>query len=185
MVPLSPDEQRRALEILDEHVFAEGLFDLPPETLALLKADLHFDWNYPWRYASDYNLGHRIAGLYEAALSTLLDSARLTRVLDNERRVGRGEAFTLPELFRHLEATAFDGTGERIGADRRALQRELVDHLVGLVLKPQPGTPAEASQLAAWSLESIGERIDRLLGGDASLFLVELGDVFTGFEKGL
>lgn len=168
VVPVPAEDQRRALKVLDERLFAEGLFSLPPETLALLKSDLAYDWNYPWRYGSDYNLGHRVAGLYEAALSTLLEPARLTRVLDNERRVGDGEAFTLPELFRHLEATAFDGTGERIGADRRALQRELVDHLVGLVLKPQPGTPAEASQLAAWSLESIGDRIDDLLGSDAS-----------------
>ncbi len=92
--------------VLDDHVFAEGLFALPPETLALLKADLHYDWNYPWRYASDYDLSSRIAGLYQAALSTLLEPARLARVLDNERRTASADRFTLPELFGHLEETA-------------------------------------------------------------------------------
>lgn len=165
IVPISAGEQRRALETLDRHLFAEGLFALPPETLALLKADLQYDWNYPWRFASDYDLGKRVEGLYEAALSTLLEPARLARVRDNERRVAAGQALTLPELFAHLEATAFAGGGVAVGADRRALQRRVVDRFAALALAPPAGTPPEAPQVAAWSLRSIARRLDKALAG--------------------
>jgi hypothetical protein len=163
VTPVDPGTQRRALEILDRLVFADGAFTLPPETLAALKADLHFDWNYPWRYASDYNVATRIAGLYQAALSTLLQPARMTRVLDNERRVPPGEdRFTLVELMGSLEESAFGGMEGSVAQDRRSLQRILVAQLVALAAKPDKGTPAEASQLAAATLWSIGGRLARL-----------------------
>jgi hypothetical protein len=163
ITPVAAAVQRRALDVLDRHVFADGAFAVAPETLALLKADLLYDWNYGWRYASDYHVGDRVAGLYDAALATLFEPARLARVLDNERRVGSGgDAFTLPELFDRLERTAF-ATPAATGADRRALQRALADRLVRLVLEPDRRTPREASQLAAASLRSIGKRIEDAL----------------------
>ncbi len=164
VTPVTPDIQRRALKVLDEQVFADGAFAFPPETLAALKADLLFDWNYPWRYASDYNVATRIAGLYDSAIGTLLQPARLARVLDNERRT-QGKPFTIPELFGHLEATAFGdlGPSAKLSQDRRSLQRLLVTHLTKLALTPEQGTPAEASQVAASTLRSINRRIGKAL----------------------
>lgn len=170
ITPVAPEAQRRALAVLDEQVFADGAYPFPPGTLAALKADLLEDWNYPWRYASDYDVSTRIAGLYEAALSTLFRPARLARVLDNERRA-TGDRFTLPELFGHLEATAFAQPKPSLSQDRRALQRLLVVHLSKLAATPEKGTPAEASQVAAATLRSIDRRI-----GDA---LKARGDDYT------
>ena len=166
ITPVDPDVQRRALKVLDEQIFADGAFALPPETLALLKADLLEDWNYDWRYASDYSLASRIAGLYDAALGTLFQPARLARVLDNERRTAKAP-LTLPELFTHLETTAF-GTlkpGAKLSQDRRTLQRILVTRFAKLSLTPEKGTPADASQVAASTLRSIDARIGRALPG--------------------
>lgn len=165
ITPVAASEQRRALEILDRQVFAPGAFALSPQAMSLLQSDLLYDWNYPWRYESDYDLGGRIAGLYESALGTLLEPARLNRVLDNERRVAPGaDRFTLPELFAHLERTAFsDLDAASLGVDRRALQRALVGRLSRLVLSPEHGTPAEASQVAAATLRSILRRLDAAL----------------------
>jgi len=167
ITPIPAADQRRALRILDEHLFAEGALEIPAEALALLKADLLFDWNYPWRYASDYNVGQRIAGLYDAALSTLFEPARLTRVMDNERRFGSGqEIFTLPDLFDHLQETVFSPSGN-LAAERRALQRLYLNRMIHMLLEPERGTPAEASQLAAASLRSIlGDLKKTLAGGD-------------------
>ncbi|MCZ6669789.1 MAG: zinc-dependent metalloprotease [Acidobacteria bacterium] len=170
ITPVEPATQRRALDILENQLFAEGAFTLPPEVLEALKADLQFDWNYPWRFASDYSVGTRIAGLYNAALSTLFEPGRLGRVLDNERRYRTKDRFTIPELFGRLEAIAFrklPTAGKRtvtdsdplISPDRRALQRLLVSHLARLALTPAAGTPAEASQVAAFTLRSIERRI--------------------------
>jgi len=169
VTPVDPAVQRRALEVLDEQLFADGAFALPPSTLALLKADLLEDWNYEWRYASDFTLANRIAGLYDAALGALLQPARLTRVLDNERRTPENPV-TLPELFGHLEATAFGNVkaGAKLTQDRRALQRLLVGHLQKLAVAPEKGTPAEASQVAAATLRSIDKRIGKTLAAASS-----------------
>jgi hypothetical protein len=169
VTPVDPAVQRRALTVLDEQLFADGAFALPPQTLALLKADFLEDWNYEWRYASDFTLANRIAGLYEAALGTLLQPARLTRVLDNERRTP-DNPLTLPELFGHLEATAFGDVkpGAHLSQDRRALQRLLVGHLQKLAVAPEKGAPAEAAQVAAATLRSIDRRIGKALAGASS-----------------
>jgi hypothetical protein len=169
VTPVDPAVQRRALEVLDEQIFADGAFALPPQTLALLKADLLEDWNYEWRYASDFTLANRIAGLYDSALGTLLQPARLTRVLDNERRTAV-KPLTLPELFGHLEATAFGGLkpGAELSQDRRTLQRLLVARLTKLAVAPEQGTPAEAAQVAAATLRSIDKRIAGALPGAPS-----------------
>jgi hypothetical protein len=169
ITPIPAARQRLALDLLDRHAFADGVFGLPPETLALMKADLLPDWNYPWRYASDYSVGSRIAGLYDTTLALLLEPARLSRILDNERRLEpHDDRFTLPELFERLEQTAFS-TLERPSADRRSLQRLLVGRLSGLLLEPPRGVPAEASQLSAASLRSIRRRIDTTLAAGQTL----------------
>jgi hypothetical protein len=163
ITPVASGVQRRALAVLDRQVFADGAFALAPETLAVLKADLLEDWNYPWRFDKDYNVGTRIAGLYDAAFTTLFQPARLARVLDNERRTPK-DPVTLPEIFSHLEATAFGGPAAPLSQDRRALQRLLVSHLSKLAVAPVKGTPAEASQVAAATLRDIGRRLARSSG---------------------
>jgi hypothetical protein len=161
ITPVDAAVQRRALDVLDRHVFADGAFALPPELMAQLKADLLFDWNYSWRFASDYDVGGRVAGLYDAALTTLFEPARLARILDNERRVpADADRFTLPELFERLLVSSFEPLDASLSADRRALQRTLVAHLEKLALDPPQRSPAEASQLAAASLREIRGRIE-------------------------
>jgi hypothetical protein len=161
ITPVSSEVQRRALSVLDRQIFADGAFALAPETLSVLKADLLEDWNYPWRFDKDYNVSTRIAGLYDAAFDALFQPARLARVLDNERRTPK-DPVTLPEIFSHLESTAFSGpAGASLSQDRRALQRLLVSHLAKLAVAPAKGTPAEASQVAAATLRDIGRRIAR------------------------
>lgn len=153
--PIEAGVQRRAIAALSEHVFAPGAFDLAPEMLSMLKADMQRDWNYPWRYETDYDVGSRIRGLFQSTWDTLLEPARLARVLDNERRVAEGEdRFTLPELFGTLDAIVF-GESTPLDAERRALQRMWVDELSRLAFEPRKGTPAEASQLARRSLRRV------------------------------
>lgn len=161
--PVTPAIQRKALQYMNHHVFRPGVFSLPPESLALLKADHLYDWNYPWRYASDYSIGSRIEGLYNAALGVMLQPNRLARVLDNERRTVDEPPFTLPELFGGLVAEAFGETPNRkgeISSDRRALQRQLVSHLLKLAVKPDKRTPVEASQVAALELRALARNLN-------------------------
>jgi hypothetical protein len=171
LVPVDPALQRRALAVLDTRVFDPGAFTVSPEFLSMLKSDLLPDWNYPYRFASDYSFESRVAFLYDSALATLLEPRRLARVLDNEQRVGKGVSpLTLPELFGHLQATAFAGlqragrsratdSAPAVPARRRSLQRLYVSRLATLVLSPAPETPADATQVARETLRQIRSRI--------------------------
>ena len=203
LVPLDPALQRRALEVLDRLVFAPSAFPATPELLSLLKSDLLFDWNYLYRFASDYSFDGRVAFLHDSALAALLEPRRLARVLDNEQRMARGiSPLTLPELFGHLESTALEGL-ERVGAvratasapaipiRRRALQRLFVNRLSGLVLSPPKGTPVEAAQVARETLRDIRSRVRRVTGSPQRMAALDgytrahLGDLDATITRAL
>jgi hypothetical protein len=174
VVPLDPALQRRALAVLDKNLFDPSAFHASPELLSLLKSDFLYDWNYPYRYYTDYSFESRVSFLYDSALNTLLEPRRLGRILDNQRRSPR-EPFplTLPELFGHLTSTAFAGIEKAglarataadpsISIRRRCLQRLTVSHLGDLVLNPGKGTPPEGTQVARVALADIRGKIRRV-----------------------
>ncbi len=181
LAPVDPALQRRALSVLDRLVFDPGAFVATPELLALLKSDLLPDWNFPYRYASDYSFDGRVAFLHDSALAALLEPRRLARVLDNERRAGKGASpLTLPELFGHLQSTAFAGlekagtakateASPSIPSRRRTLQRLYVARLSSLVLNPPKGTPGEATQVARETLRQIRGRVRAVTGSPQRL----------------
>ena len=174
VLPLDPGQQRRALTVLDRTLFDPAAFPASPQLLSLLKSDYLYDWNYPYRYYTDYSFDSRVSFLYDSALNTLLEPRRLGRVLDNQRRTPReASPLTLPELFGHLTSTAFGGLEKAgqsrgtaaepsISARRRALQRLTVAHLSELVLTPERGTPPEATQVARATLSDVRTRIRKV-----------------------
>ena len=176
VVPLDPALQRQALAVLDKTLFDPEAFQVSPEVLSLLKSDFMYDWNYPYRYYTDYSVESRVTYLYDSALEALLDPRRLGRVLDNQRRApGNASSLTLPELFGHLTSTAFTGldkagltrasaTRPALPGRRRALERLLVTRMGDMVLNPPRGTPAQASQVARATLADIRSRIRKVIG---------------------
>lgn len=170
--PIPAATQRAALDLIDKRLFSDAAFVVTPEFLNLLQADLEFDWNYPYRYGSDYIFESRIAYLYGTTLATILSPQRLARVKDNEARVAAGDAFTLPELFERLTTSAFRGLEKGnvsagktrpalVASKRRALQRIYVGLLSDIALSPEKGTPADASVLATAELRKVRERARR------------------------
>ena len=169
--PVPAATQRAALDLLDRRLFSDAAFSVGPELLNLLKPDLELDWNYSYRYASNYVFESRMAYLYSTTLGTLFDPDRIARVKDNESRVAAGEpVFMLPELFDRLTSTVFKGleqgnVGSKasrapgVSSRRRTLQRIYVGQLSDLVLKPATNMPADASMLAAAHLRRIRDRI--------------------------
>ncbi|HEU5181602.1 MAG TPA: zinc-dependent metalloprotease [Candidatus Polarisedimenticolia bacterium] len=181
VVPIEPAQQRRALAILDKQLFDTQAFPVSEQLLAQLKPDFQYDWNYPYRYYTDYSFDSRVAFLYDSALQSLLDSRRLARIVDNQRRQPHETApLTLPELFGHLTTTAFAGM-DKVGTARatvarpsvsprsRSLQRLTVSRLTDLLLEPRPGAPAEATQVARATLVEIRSRVRRITGNPQRL----------------
>jgi hypothetical protein len=171
--PLSAAKQRAALELIERRLFDDDAYVIGPEFLNQLKPDLLYDWNYPYRYGSDYLFETRLAYLYGTTLATILEPARLARVKDNEAHTGRGESrFTMPELFDRLTSGVFKGlesgnvsvSAKRpplAASKRRLLQRVYIGLLSDLALSPEKGTPADASVLATAELKAIRARVRR------------------------
>jgi hypothetical protein len=174
--PIPAETQRAALDLIERRLFADDAYVVKPEFLNQLKPDLLFDWNYPYRYGSDYLYETRLAYLYGTTLGTILEPARLARVMDNELHTAKGESrLTLPELFNRLSNGVFKGLEKGnvsasasrpplVASKRRMLQRIYVSLLTDLVLSPGRGTPADASVLAAAELKSIRARAKKATG---------------------
>jgi hypothetical protein len=181
VLPLDPALQRRALSVLDKTLFDPKAYQVSAEALSLLKSDHLFDWNYPYRYYTDYSFESRVAYLYDSALNTLLDPRRLARVVDNQRRAAAATSpLTVPELFTHLTATAFDSLGKAglakgtavnpsVGDRQRLLQRLLAGRLSNMMLSPSQGLPAEAGQASRMTLMDIRARIRKVTGNPQRL----------------
>lgn len=151
--------QRRALAVLIDRVFGPDAFPTPPALLNTLKADLQFDWNYPHRLGSNYDVHERLAFVYRTAIASLLTPPRLARILDNESRVETGDVFTAAELFTTLSRAAF-GSLEMSSRRERLLQLELLGAYTKLSLD-RGEAPAAARQLATRELDTLRQRIGR------------------------
>ncbi|MGC9528128.1 MAG: zinc-dependent metalloprotease [Limnospira sp.] len=170
--PIPASEQRRALRLLEQYVFAADAFNFSPELIGRLIPSRWSDWGNPDRYASlDYPIGDRILWLQTYVLRELLAPTRLSRLRDLELKTAPGNTLTLPELFEMLNNSIWTeiwrDDGVAIGGFRRPLQQVYLDILADMVLE-NTDVPEDAKTLAWFQLKQLGEAISHRLdkGGD-------------------
>ncbi len=154
LTPVSPDEQRTALNLIATGLFSADSFRFKPEFLRSMGIDyLNIGGaggaGPVVRFNPDFSLRSRVLGLQTAVLNHLLSDAVLARLLDSEIKVHKDQALTLNELVAALRGSIWSElkTGGPIPAPRRDLQREYVRHIVTFLTHPAPGTPADAVAL--------------------------------------
>src|SRR5206468_5486325 len=84
----------------------------------------------------------------------------MRRLLNTELKVkSPPDALTLPELYTGLTNTLWSEIlakpARSISTSRRAIQRDQLDQMVTMVIKPQPGTPEDARALARAELRRL------------------------------
>lgn len=138
--------------------------------------------------STEYPLREQVLGAQRAVLGRLLHPILLSRLANNEMRVATpAEALTIPELMGRLtksiwtEVFTNDAEAARLRATmapvapnvpapasfvkkpitmmRRALQREHLGMMVGMMLQPAPGTPEDARTLAWSELTALKSRL--------------------------
>jgi hypothetical protein len=155
LTPVSPDQQRTALNLIATGLFSADSFRFKPEFLRSMGIDyLNISdgggARTAVRYNPDFSLRSRVLGLQTAVLNQLLSDAVLLRLLDSEIKVHKADqALTLSELVAALHGSIWSElkTGGSIPAPRRDLQREYMRHIVTFLTHPAPGTPADAVAL--------------------------------------
>jgi hypothetical protein len=152
--PVAANVQRESLDLLARGVLASDSFVLSPalqrrmapnfdERVAALVAG-------DGPVATDYSLLTAVLEMQRAVLAALVNDAVAQRILDSEGKVARGESpLRLSELYERLTRAIWSelADGSDIPAQRRELQREHVNRLAGLMLRPGAMSRADARGL--------------------------------------
>ncbi len=178
ITPITPEEQRRALQFVIDNSFNDDAFGLTPDLLAKMTADKWLDEGFA-AFFTDVNWGvhDRILGVQAAALTQLLNPTTLKRVYDNEFQVSpEADAVTLPEVIFTVTDASWtelsDNSGKRytarqpmVSSLRRNLQREVVTRLIDLTMPEglSGATSKPVATLAAHKLRDLDKRISATL----------------------
>lgn len=172
-VPVSRKRQQEALAVLDEHLFGEQAFALPPALLQQLGPKMWEHWGElaTWDGRVDVPFAEGVLDLQRTALAELTSPERLSAIRSGELKFGEASVLTMPELMSFLTeriwTEAWTAPGRNTGQLRRELQRAWTDRLATLLLAPPDGTPGDARALSRRELRRIDERLTKRLAPPA------------------
>ena len=167
LVPVSAAAQREALDLLASGVLAPDSFVLSPTLQRRMapsfqdRRDALYAGDGP--VATDYSLASQVLDMQRALLGALMNDTVAQRLLDSE---GKGDTTAPPlrlsELYQRLSGEVWSelkgGNGD-IAASRRELQREHLNRLAGLVLRPSSLSRADARSLVRMQTQELLARI--------------------------
>ena len=171
--PLPAADQRQALKLLSQRVLSTDSFVVSPALQRRLAPDFFERSESPGGMATEISLQQTVLDLQRAVLNRLMSDALATRVLDNEGRASTpAEALRLGELYSQLEADVWSELGPTdakaraalahdITQPRRELQREYVNRLSALVLRPGAMTRSDARALVRSRAAALAARLER------------------------
>ncbi|HEY6355037.1 MAG TPA: zinc-dependent metalloprotease, partial [Burkholderiaceae bacterium] len=189
LLPVSAQVQRQSLDLLASGVLAADSFVLSPALQRRMapnfaeRRDALFDGEGP--VATDYSLASAVIEMQRALLGALMNDGVAQRLLDSEGKVdANGPALRLSELLQRMNGEIWSelraGSGD-IPSMRRELQREHVNRLAGLLLKPAALSRADARSLVRVQSQELLGRIQMAaqrkgLSGEARAHLQDSAD---------
>ena len=168
--PVSPAKQRETLEAINTEFFSPDAFKFSPELLNKLTPERFrvFQRSESRTDRKDYPLHDSVLSIQRMVLNHLYHPTLLSRMLDIELRYDSSdEPFTMAEMFMGLRKSIWSELEKNanINSLRRAIQREHLGKLMGMVLRPG-GTPQDASSLARMDLIAIKRGIEKAISAD-------------------
>jgi hypothetical protein len=135
--------------------------------------------------ATDYSLATAVIEMQRALLGALMNDGVSQRLLDSESKVdANGPALRLSELMQRLNGEVWSelrATSGDIPSMRRELQREYINRLAGLLLRPSALSRADARSLVRVQSQELLARIQAAaqrkgLSGEARAHLQDSAD---------
>ena len=159
--PVAAAEQRDALDAISRGLFAADSLVISPALQRRLAPDfqersdsLEFGAS---GVTTEYSLPQRVLSVQRVALNQLMSDTVAVRILDNQgANTAPGGAFQLSELYMRLDRDIWSELrgATDIPAARRELQREHLNHLAALLLRPSAASRVDTRGLVrAESLE--------------------------------
>ncbi|MBK7614159.1 MAG: zinc-dependent metalloprotease [Vitreoscilla sp.] len=163
--PVPAAVQREALTALVQGILAADGLRISPALARRLGPDF-LERGDGHDMASDYAMEAMVLDLQRALLTQLMSDSLSARLLDAEAKADRpGEAMPLSEVIERTTAAVWGDVGRAgdIAAARRNLQREHLNRMANLILKPAPTTRADARGLVRAEARKL---LARLQGSD-------------------
>jgi hypothetical protein len=154
--PVPAAEQRRALTLVAEQLWAPGTYTLPDGLLAKLQFNQigDLEWSNFSAPRQDYPLHEMVAQVQRVPLDLMFHPARLARMVDLAEMTE--DTLSVEELFVTIRGAIWSDVGRgAIDSHRRDLQLAHVAHLGALVLGKSEGAPSDAVSLARLELAEL------------------------------
>lgn len=167
--PVPAAAQREALDQLSRGVFAADSLVVSPRLQRRLapnfeeRADALRDGAD--NVQTDYTVTERVFAVQRTLLSQLLGDDVAARILDSQGKASKpGEAFQLSELYDRIERDVWSeiegpGGATDIPAPRRALQREHLNRVMSMLLRPGGAGRADARSLLRLRARTLLQKI--------------------------
>lgn len=180
--PVSPAVQREALQLVAAQVLAANGLSISPALARKLATDFLGRWDGGEPVPTDFSVEGMVLDLQRAVLAQLMSDNVVARVLDNEAKVDRpGDALPLSELIDTISKAVWAdalGSGD-IPAARRELQRDHAARLAERLLRPAPGSRADARALWRAQAQRLVRQLDKAQGsgGQSAMKAAHLADL--------
>ena len=190
LVPVPAALQRRALDLIARGGLAADAFVLP----AALQRQLAPSFGERTDSASvttDFSVSATVTELQRALLDQLMSDGLAQRIINSQSKVDKpADAFRLSELYGRIlqEVWTELGTTSEIPAARRALQREYINKVSTLLLRPAALSRADARALLRSDAQKLLGRIDAALkkpGARSEESLAHLRDAADSLREAL
>jgi hypothetical protein len=165
--PVPAEQQRQALQLLRDQLFAPTAFKFSPRLLNKLQNERFINFNTFVPGRMDVPIHAAVLSLQRQVLDRVFHPVLLARVMDSEVKVSApAEAFTLGELFTGVQDSIWAETKApgalAINSYRRSLQREHLRKMIGMVLR-DAAVPEDARTLARHQLVSLRTQLQGAL----------------------
>ena len=166
--PVPVSTQRAALDVLSRGLFAADSFVVSAHLQRRLAPDFQERGDLLGRgagVATDFSLTQRVLGMQRALLYQLMGDTAAARIIDSQGLAGKPtEAFQLTELYATLDRDIWSelsgkGALRDISPPRRDLQREHLNLIAGLVLRPVGLGRADARSLVRANSQTLLARL--------------------------
>ena len=169
LTPVPAVQQREALELLTSGFLSADSFKVSPALQRRLAVDFQerTDAVFSGETAAqtDYSFAAQVMELQRGVLNQLMSDAVATRLLDSETK-DPVDALRLSELFRRLDGSVWSELGAKAGdipPPRRELQRDHVNRVAALLLRPGALSRVDARGLMRAEAQSLSGRVNAAL----------------------
>ncbi len=189
LAPVPGNDQRAALDILATGFLSADSFKLSATLQRKLTVDYQERTDAVFQgesaAATDFSLASQVIELQRGVINQLLSDSVASRLLDSEQKSPK-DSMHLLELYGRLDKSVWSelATGGDIPALRRELQREHVNRVANMVLRPSSLSRADARSLVRSQAQSLLVRINAAskrngLGPEARAHLQDSADTLS------